>query len=85
MMSLKGCGRKQSWPKVLSQHFPGHTEENHEKTQYNLSLGRDLNPRPAKYVAGVLTTRRSVRSVYSTSFIYISRLSHPCLCCVMTK
>jgi hypothetical protein len=35
MMNAKGFGRKQSWPnfKVLSQHLPGRTEENHEKLQ----------------------------------------------------
>jgi hypothetical protein len=35
MMNWKGSGRKRSWPnfKVLSQHFPADTEENHEKHQ----------------------------------------------------
>jgi hypothetical protein len=32
---LKGTGRKRSWPnfKVVSRHFPGGAEGNHEKSQ----------------------------------------------------
>jgi hypothetical protein len=44
--------------KVLSQHLPGRTGENHENlSQDSLSPDRDLNPGPSEYEAGVLTTR----------------------------
>jgi hypothetical protein len=42
---------------ILPRRLHGGTEENNEKTQYNLSTGRDLKPRPPKYETGVLTTR----------------------------
>jgi hypothetical protein len=35
MINWKGFGRKRTWPnfKVLSQHSPGGTKENHKKPQ----------------------------------------------------
>jgi hypothetical protein len=52
-MNWKGCGKK-----VLSQHLPGVTEENHKtSSQDSQSPGQGLNPLPPKYEAGVLTTR----------------------------
>jgi hypothetical protein len=55
MTNCKGFGRKRAWPdfKVLSRHSPGGSEENYENRQDSLSAGRDLNPEPPKYVAGV--------------------------------
>jgi hypothetical protein len=42
--------------KVLSQHFPGGTQENHKNFNHDSqSLGQYLNPGPPKYKAGVLT------------------------------
>jgi hypothetical protein len=44
--------------KVLTQNLPGWTERNHENQCQDIrSPGRDLNPGPAEYEAGVLTTR----------------------------
>jgi hypothetical protein len=60
MVNWKGFGRNRSWPnvKVASQHSIGGTEENHDNvSQDSLSLGRNLNPRPPEYEAGVLTAR----------------------------
>jgi hypothetical protein len=51
-MNLEGSGM--ALFKVLSRHSSGGTEENHEKPR---SLGKDLNPGPTEYDAGVLTTR----------------------------
>jgi hypothetical protein len=42
---------------VLSRHLSGGTEENHEKPHNSRSPGRDSNPGPPEYEAGVLTTR----------------------------
>jgi hypothetical protein len=43
--------------KVLS-HLPGETEENKEDLSQDFrSLGRDLNPEPPEYEAGLLTIR----------------------------
>jgi hypothetical protein len=59
MMNWKGFGRKRSWPdfKVLSQQSPGGTEKNYENlSQDSRSPSRDLNPRPLKHEAKVLTT-----------------------------
>jgi hypothetical protein len=59
-MNWKGFRKKRSWPnfKVLSWHFSGGTEENDENlSQVNRSPGRDFNPRPPEYEAGVLATR----------------------------
>jgi hypothetical protein len=39
------------------QHLPVRTGENNELSQDSLSLGRDLNPGPPQYDAGVLTSR----------------------------
>jgi hypothetical protein len=64
MINWEGFGGKQSWPnfKLLSRHEPRRTEETYEKPQASRSTGRELNPRPPEYDAGVLTTqpRRSV-------------------------
>jgi hypothetical protein len=49
--------------KVKSQHLPGGTEKTHKNFIYdNPSPGRDLNPGPSEYEAGVFTNqpRRSV-------------------------
>jgi hypothetical protein len=49
---------KQSWHnfKVLSQHLPGGTKQNHGNlNQDNWYPGRDLNPGPPKSEAGVLS------------------------------
>jgi hypothetical protein len=57
MMSWKGFGGKRSWP--YFEVYPGICLEELKKTmkkpQYNQSLGRDLNPGPPEYEAGVLT------------------------------
>jgi hypothetical protein len=43
--------------KVISQNFPGWTEEHHKTfSQDILSLDRDLKQRLREHVAGVLTT-----------------------------
>jgi hypothetical protein len=60
MMNWKGFGKKQSWLnfKVLSQHLPQGTEENHkEKSQNSWSPGWDLYLRHPEYETGVLTTQ----------------------------
>jgi hypothetical protein len=47
-----------SWPNLMyypSWHLSGGTEKNHKKTQNSWSPGRDLNPDPTNYKAGVLT------------------------------
>jgi hypothetical protein len=50
---------KMSWMAAI---IPGGTEENHENlSQNSQSPGRDLNPGPPKYEAGVLTRRPDVR------------------------
>jgi hypothetical protein len=59
-MNWKGCGRKRSWP--YSRCYPGIYLEGLLKTTKNhgqdsRSPGRDLNPGPLEYEAGVLTTR----------------------------
>jgi hypothetical protein len=44
--------------KVLSRNLPEGTEKNHENlSQDRRSPSRDLNPGPAEYETGVLTTR----------------------------
>jgi hypothetical protein len=45
--------------KVLSQHSPGRTNENHGKNSFKIAGRRDqdLNPGLSEYEAGVLTTR----------------------------
>jgi hypothetical protein len=58
-MNWKGFGRKLPRPnfKVLSRYLPVGPEENHKNlSQDSGSPGRDLNPGPRKYEAGVLTT-----------------------------
>jgi hypothetical protein len=60
MTNWKGFGVKRSWPNfnVLSRHSPGGTEKTTKNlSQDSWSLGRDLNPGPPEYGAGVLTTR----------------------------
>jgi hypothetical protein len=39
MTNWKGCERKRLWPsfKILSQHLPGGTEENHEKLKERIA------------------------------------------------
>jgi hypothetical protein len=61
-MNGKGCGRKLSWP--IFRYYTsisGIYLEGLRKTKVNLSQdsrspGRDLNPGPAEYKAGVLAT-----------------------------
>jgi hypothetical protein len=57
-MNWKGSGRKRSWTFFGAiPAFSGETEENHENLSHNSrSPGRDLNPGPPEYEAGVLTT-----------------------------
>jgi hypothetical protein len=64
-MNWKGYGRKRQWPKL--RHHPGICLEGLRKTKKNLSQdkgspGRDFNPGPPEYEAGVLSTQ-SLRSV----------------------
>jgi hypothetical protein len=64
MMTWKAFGRKRIWSNftMLSQDLPEGTEEKHENLSQNfLSSGRDLNPVPLEYEAGVLTLRPNVR------------------------
>jgi hypothetical protein len=42
--------------KLLSRYFSEGTDEYHETPQDSRSLGRELNPGPPEYEAGVLTT-----------------------------
>jgi hypothetical protein len=70
-MNWKRRGRKRSWPNLRYCH--GIYLEGLRKTTKNLSWdsrspGRDLNPGPLEYEAGVLTTRLR-RDI--TSFICI--------------
>jgi len=54
MMNWKEGERKRPWPnfKVLSQHLPGETEENHENLSHDSrSQDRDLNQGPPEYEA----------------------------------
>jgi hypothetical protein len=58
MLSCNGYGRKQSSLNfnVLSQNLSGKTEENYKNLSQNSQYtGRDLNPGPPEYEAGVLT------------------------------
>jgi hypothetical protein len=58
-MTWKGCEKEQSRSdfKVLSQHLPGGTKENHEiHVRIAWSQARGLNPVPLKY-EGVVSTR----------------------------
>jgi hypothetical protein len=59
MMNWKGFGRKQSWPNL--SYYTDICLEELWKTKKKLfqdsrSPGRDLNPGPPEYEAGVLTT-----------------------------
>jgi hypothetical protein len=59
MMNVKISCRGLNF-EVLSQHFPGRTEENQEHvSQGSRSSDRDFNLEPPEYGAGVLTTRPS--------------------------
>jgi hypothetical protein len=58
MMNWKGCGRKRSWP--IFRYYPEMFLEERKETrdisnQASRSTGRNLNPRPREYEAGVLT------------------------------
>jgi hypothetical protein len=60
MMNWKGCGRKRQWPNL--GYYLSIYREGPKKTMRNLGQdngfpGRDLNPGPPEYEAGVLTTR----------------------------
>jgi hypothetical protein len=58
-MNWKGFGRKRSLLnfRVLSQPLPVGTEENHKDVSYDSqSLGRNLNPGPPEYEAGMSST-----------------------------
>jgi hypothetical protein len=64
---MRGCGRKWSWPN--SRYYPGICLEGLRQITKNLGQdsrpsGRDLNPGPPEYEAGMLTTRpwRSVKT-----------------------
>jgi hypothetical protein len=72
MISESRIGRKLTWPntKELTRHSTDRTEENHEKPQGSRSLGRNLNPGPPEYEAGVLTTRPR-RSVSGYDMYYL--------------
>jgi hypothetical protein len=64
MTTWKAIGRKRIWSNftALSQNLPEGTEEKHENLSQNFqSSGRDLDPEPLEYEAGVLTTRPNVR------------------------
>jgi hypothetical protein len=37
MLNWKGFGRKLSWSEMLSQYFPGGSEENHLKTSVRIA------------------------------------------------
>lgn len=43
--------------KVMSRHLPGRTEDSHESPQNTGCPCQGWNPRPAKYEAGMTTTR----------------------------
>jgi hypothetical protein len=69
---------RSGWPnfKVLSQHSPGGTEENHEHLSRDSRFpDKDLNPEPLEYEAGVLTTRprRSVITIKEGGYVSSSR------------
>jgi hypothetical protein len=69
MVNWKGCGRKQSWSNfnVLSQHLTkGLMNTTKNISEYSLCPGRDLNPGPPEYGAGVLATqaRRSIEGCH---------------------
>jgi hypothetical protein len=77
-MKWKGFGRKRTWRhlKVLFQNSPVGTEKTHENlNQYSRSPGRDLNPGPSEYEAGVLTTRPRHSGFILTGQEYISHLT----------
>jgi hypothetical protein len=60
---------------VLLRHLPGWTKENRENHQDIRSPGRDLNPEPPGYKAGVLTTqpRRFITKIIvnACNYVYI--------------
>jgi hypothetical protein len=76
MMNWKGCGRKRSWSNL--RYYPRIWLDRTRKTIKNLSQdsrspGRDLNPGPPEYEAGVLTTRSqcSVQQVIASCKVLI--------------
>jgi hypothetical protein len=61
---LEKCERKRSWPNL--RNYSGISLVRLRKTtkdlgQYNPSPGRDFNPGPLEYEAGMLTIRLRVR------------------------
>jgi hypothetical protein len=64
-MNWKGCGRKWSWPAFAWRYWG----KPRKLRQDSRSPGRDLNPGPPEYEAGLLTTRpwRSVSIQIVTS------------------
>jgi hypothetical protein len=80
MMNWKGFGRKRSWHnfKVLSQHSPGGTEENHEEPHSSQPADRHLKLVSPEYEAGLLTTspRRSTNSVWYVNLLVSGERSH---------
>jgi hypothetical protein len=75
---LERCGRKRSWPNL--RYHPGICLEGLRKdtetlSQYSRSPGRDLNPRPPEYEAGVLTTRPQRSVALPTQIFFIIILS----------
>jgi hypothetical protein len=73
MMSLEGLGRTDR--NLMLRFYPGNRLEGLRKTkkiisQDNRSPGRDLNPGPPEYEAGMLTTRpRSSTKMLCTAHI----------------
>jgi hypothetical protein len=66
-MNGKGFGTKRSWPNFW--YSPGIRLENLRKTTKNIiegnwSPGRDLNPGPPEFEAGVLTTRQRSSALF---------------------
>jgi hypothetical protein len=82
-MHCKGCGRKRSWLNL--RYYTSICLEVLKKniSQDNRSPGRDLNPGPPEYDAGMLTTklRRSVSSARYLIDLFISDFLYflPCL------
>jgi hypothetical protein len=55
--------------KVLPLHSPGGTEENHENSQDNQSLGQDLKPGPSEYESGWLTITFGLFTCITRTFL----------------
>jgi hypothetical protein len=77
-MNWREYGRKWSWPNL--RYYPGICLEGLRKNTENISQdsqspGRDLNLRPPKYEAGVLTTRLQcsvMKSINGTNGSYLN-------------